>query len=469
MTKIGFALTLIFLISLGQGASASSLTEIYQDARENDPDLKIAKSTQQIAVAEKNFSRSALMPSANLEVLASSNTRDFGGLGATIGLDDSFNDTSLFATLRQPIVDLEARRNLKGASSALQAADWALMAAEQDLILRTISAYFDVLVADALLTSTRAEEDAVEEQLKEVERKFDAGIIAVTDVLEAQAIFDETTVRRLQVASSKENAFEALRALTSFSYAKLFPVSNDLPIDNPNPKNERDWIAIALDNNPVVKQAQSNLESAAFEASASRAKRYPKLFALAQYQHQDEVTEYLIDGTSLSETLYGLSVRWDLYSGGQTAAAIARSNSQLAVAQAQLEKTQLNVDKEVRTFYREVINAVKQVGAGQSATKSAATALTAIKAGYEAGSREILDLLLAQQRLNQAEYQLTSARQYYVTKMVLLKAATGALTEEDLRQVSAYTDANRAVWRDGDGSDERGKQMSDWRLNSLQN
>ena len=467
MKKTGFAMALALMAGLTQSVSASSLTEIYQDAQENDPELKIVKSTREMAVAEKNFSRSALMPRADLEVLASSNTRDFGGLGSTVGLDDSFNDTSLFATLRQPIIDLEARRALKGANSALQAADWALMAAEQDLILRTIDAYFNVLVADALLTSTRAEESAVSEQLKEVERKFDAGIIAVTDVLEAQAIFDETKVRRLQVASAKENAFEALRALTSFSYAKLFPVSDDLPIDNPNPKDEADWIAIAVDNNFLVKQARSNLEVAQFEAQASKAKRYPKLFALAQYQHQDEVTEYFIQGTSLTETLYGVSVRWDLYSGGQTAAEIARSVSQLAVAQAELEKTLLTTDRDVRTFYREVVNAVKQVEAGKSANKSAATALRAIKAGYDAGSREILDLLQAQQRLNQAQYQLTSARQHYVTKMVLLKAATGGLTEEDLRQVSAYTDTDRAVWRDNERDEPGGKRMSEWRLNSL--
>ena len=65
-------------------------------------------------------------------------------------------------------------------------------AAQQDLIIRVGQAYFDVLAAEDRLTSQDANRRAIARQLEQAKQRFEVGLIAITDVQESQAAYDQS-------------------------------------------------------------------------------------------------------------------------------------------------------------------------------------------------------------------------------------------------------------------------------------
>ena len=78
------------------------------------------------------------------------------------------------------------------------------------------------------------------------------------------------------------------------------------------------------------------------------------------------------------------------------------------------------------------------VAAQQQALKSAETLLASTKLGLEVGVRTNLDVLNAQQQVTQVQRDLALARYNTLLNGLRLKAATGVLTEDDLRATNAY-------------------------------
>ena len=69
-----------------------------------------------------------------------------------------------------------------------QGAEYELRQIEQELIVRVVRAYMNVLVAQDFLDTSNAAVTAVAQLL--VQQRFDVGLVAITDVLESQAAYD---------------------------------------------------------------------------------------------------------------------------------------------------------------------------------------------------------------------------------------------------------------------------------------
>ena len=93
-------------------------------------------------------------------------------------------------TLRQAIFDYGSWMNLRKANKTVAQAEIDYLAAEQDLIIRVANAYFNVLAAEDTLEAEQAARQAIEKQLDQAQKRFDVGLIAITDVQEAQAAYD---------------------------------------------------------------------------------------------------------------------------------------------------------------------------------------------------------------------------------------------------------------------------------------
>ena len=121
--------------------------------------------------------------------------------------------------------------------------------AQQDLILRTAEAYFNVLAARDTLEAAQAAHDAIGRQLEQSEKRFEVGLIAVTDVQDAKAAFDSATAALIQGKRNLANAGELLRELTGDAWDTLEKPGNDMPLAGPNPASPEDWVKLALDQN----------------------------------------------------------------------------------------------------------------------------------------------------------------------------------------------------------------------------
>ncbi|MDA8963117.1 TolC family outer membrane protein [Pseudomonadales bacterium] len=446
--SISKVLATTLLLCIAQIGSSETLLDVYRDALKHDPSFAKSLAEWDIAISDKKIAKGSLRPSVDASARMNQTSRDYDNQAAANGitLDDEFSEANWQISLIQPIVDLPKWHEYKRSKTTFKMAESAKATDRQELIVRTVEAYLKVLHAKNLLRAVEGEEASVKQQLIEVQKRFDAGIIALTDVLEAQAVHDATVIRRIQAESGKENAFENLRTLTSFSYQRIDDISVDLPMLSPQPANEELWIERAFAHNPAIEKARQNLVSIEQRYKAVHSKRLPTVNAVLQHLNQDGAADPAL-GSGYTETSIGLALNWNLYDGGKRSPMLKKAKAEIAVAQAELRKIELEIDSKTRNKLRSLNSDVGRVDAGRVAIESASTALRAVSAGYEAGNRGIIDLLQAQQRLYAAEYNFSEARHNYIRNLIHLKASVGQLTEDYLRQVNAYCVGSEAVWR----------------------
>jgi outer membrane protein len=111
--------------------------------------------------------------------------------------------------------------------------------------------------------------------------------------------------------------------------------------------------------------------------------------------------------------------------------------SQYQAAQDALDGRRREVDKNVRDAFRAVNQTIARVKALKTAIVSTQSALEATQAGYEVGTRTIVDVLNRQRDLYAAQRDYAVARYQHLVASLALKQAAGNITREDVQQVNA--------------------------------
>ena len=450
-------LAVIAALSFGQIAVAENMLDVYESAKENDAFLRASRAG--FAASEQAIpqARSALLPSLGAQASTSWTERQFPGssisndptsplFGREVP-DQNYNDHSWSAQLRQPILNMESWFNLSSAKASVNAAEYDLQATEQALILRTVQAYLNVLRAQDLLDSTTAEETAVKRQLEQVQQRFEVGLVAITDVLESQAVYDSAVVRRIQADGDHDIFFESLGTLTGITYDNLDRLSEKLPIVNPSPLDESAWVEQALRSNLNIRAAQEQLSAASSNYRARASGHLPTIDATITQVHSVTGVENFFGPDTTEQTVYGLQLNLPLYTGGLTRARTKEAGALRRQAQELLLNQQRTVTRDVRNLFQAVATDVVRVKARLKAITSSQSALEAVETGYEVGTRNIVDVLQAQQLLFRSQFDYADSRYNYVFDLLLLKDAAGSLVGADLEELNTFTDPNDQVTR----------------------
>ena len=438
------------------GVYAVDMLGVYQTAAEQDPIIGAAKAAYAAAQEQLPQARSALLPNVRGSVSTSKNVREFPGAvdtnpaSPTFGQSyqgQTYNDHGWNAQLRQPLVNVSSWFTVGSASASVKAAEYDLAAQEQDLIVRVVQAYLNILRAQDRLDTTNAEITAVKRQLEQVQQRFDVGLVAITDVLESQAAYDNAVVRGIQAEGDYAITFETLSTLTGQSYDALNRLSDALPIINPDPFDEETWVSAAMSTNHGINSASAQLTAARRDIRAKQAGHLPTVDATVT-QAQSVTGGQNFFGTDTTEqTIYGLQLTVPLYTGGLTRSRARQANATAERAQELLLSQQLNVTRDTRNLYKSVTTDVIRVRARLKAIRSAQSALEATQTGYEVGTRNIVDVLQAQQRLYSSQFDYADSRYNYLLNLMRLKQVAGTLDAEDLKELNSFMDPNDQVQR----------------------
>ncbi len=453
LRSLAATLTLLILAPI---ATAENLLEVYAAAKENDAFLRASRAGYAATEEVVPQARSALMPTLGANAATTWTEREFPGsrindptsplFGRELP-DQEFNDHGWNAQLRQPILDMESWYTLSSARASVRAAAFDLDATEQNLIVRVVQAYLNVLRAQDLLDSTQAEEDAVKRQLEQVQQRFDVGLVAITDVLESQAIYDSAVVRRIQADGDADIFFETLGTLTGINYEKIDRISEELPIINPSPQDEEAWVQAALESNLGILAAQEQLSAARRAVRARASGHLPTIDATVTQLRQVTGAPNFFGADTTEQTVYGLELSLPLYTGGFTRSRTKEAVALREQAQELLLDQQRTVTRDIRNLYQAVATDVVRVRARLKAITSTQSALEATETGYEVGTRNIVDVLQAQQALFRSQFDYADSRYNYVANLLFLKQVAGSLAEPDLEELNSYTDPNDQVLR----------------------
>jgi outer membrane protein len=437
-------LSALVAAALAAPVQAADLLTITRDALENNAELASARAEFGGVEAGRDVQRGDLLPQIGASADLTHNRQYESQVGEGGGLtaggpgagDDRYNSASLSLEASQALYDARNRREVEQAEGEIDRQTYRLAATEQQVLIDVAGAYFDILRAYEILEARRAQERAIGRQLEQAREQYEVGLIAVTEVEEAQATFDQSRAERIAAESDLQVSFEALERLTGQRYASIDSLQEELPIEPPTPASRDDWVQLAMENNPLVLAQQAGVEVSRSAVAVSRADRLPTLEAFANYQYSDSDSDGLEGQDSASQVGLGLSL--PLYTGGRTRAAIRQSTFRLETSQYDFEAQRRDAVQQVRSLFTQVSNDVSAVEARAQAIVSNQSALDATRAGYEVGTRNIVDVLNAEQNLYGAVADHASARYDYVINLLTLRQQAGTLDVAAIEEVNAW-------------------------------
>ncbi|WP_116475136.1 outer membrane channel protein TolC [Zobellella maritima] len=424
--------TLILLFATGT-AKAEDLLDVYRQATLNDPLVREAKANRDAAFEKINESRAPLLPQINLDA----------GTGYTkSNHDDRTTRTSanVGANLSQALYRRSSWVNLDITEKTAAQGEVSYKQTQQTLILRATQAYFDVLKAEDTLSFVQSNKEAVGRQLEQTRQRFEVGLSAMTDVHEAQAQYDQALADEIVAENQLNNSKEVLRELTGMNYASLQPLNTDT-FSPQKPENSADtWLEIALEQNLELHSQRILKDIANEQISLAKSGHQPTLDLNAGLNSTYTDTEQSGFGTSdgsINEGTVGLSFSLPLYTGGATSSQVKQAQHNYVAASERLERSFRSVQSQVYSSFNDVNGAIGSVRAFEQLVISAESALSATEAGYEVGTRTIVDVLNATRQLYDAKQKLSEARYNYILSQLQLKQAAGNLTEQDLLDINA--------------------------------
>jgi len=422
-------------LTLSSAAFSDDLASVYQQALLNDPVVLKAQAEFMVVQEDVSASRSALLPQINAtgnytvaqNEMSQSITRDTNtlGFGASLNMQIYHHDTWL---------------RLSTAKKSAHQSDLAYQIAKQDLIVRVTQAYFDLLSAKDDLDFAEAEKKAIARQLEQTKQRFSVGLTAITDVHEAQAQYDNAVTEQIRSENAIYNAEENLRVITNY-YPRNISVLNtkSFSTTTPVPNSADEWQKTAEAKSLDLIAAKIGIDLAKDAIKISRSGHYPTLDFGANYNSNDtesEINNVTTDNGALDSYSLGVTLNVPIYSGGAVTTAVRKAQNRFVSASQDLAFTHRDVVRTTRNAYNTVIASISGIKALEQSVLSAEKALEATEAGFEVGTRTIVDVLDSTRNLYNAKRNLSSTRYGYIQSILVLKRTGGTITEEDINAIN---------------------------------
>jgi len=459
---IAFALTSLAFLS--HPALSKDLLGVYEDALKSDPTIREAEANRRAARESRPQAWSQLLPQLDAfgeiarnksdgTTLQPNPNRNIPGAPSAFAVPQNatIDQTQYQIRLRQSVFSWANWQSLRRASSQVAQAEADYQAAEQDLILRVSQRYFDVLSAKDNVEAEQAAQEAISRQLDQANKRFEVGLIAITDVQEAKAARDSSTAAVIASKRNLSTAEELLREFTDAAYSELSRPNNTMPLLSPDPADAEQWVQLSMDQNLALVSSRLAADIARSNVGIARGGHIPTLDIVGAHGKIDEDTtiDGIRDDGSFGRTTndvstfskndsISLQITVPLFSGGLTQSQVRQSQYLWIAAKERMTRVSRETERAARDAYLGVISEISRVQALKQALESSQTALKATEAGYEVGTRTAVDVLQGRQTLVRAQTDFARSRYDYILNVIQLKLAAGNLDRETLREVNQW-------------------------------
>jgi len=440
-------------------AAQEGLMEIYQRALQNDPAIREAEARYLASAEVRPQARSQLLPSLSFGMSTSGSFSEdpnpptdpitgenAPGFGGTERESDS---SSWQINVNQTVFDWSQILSLKQADKRVAQAEAEYEAQRQQLLVRVAEAYFAVLAAKDSLEAQQVAREAFERQLEQAQRRFEVGLIAITDVQETQAGFDSAVAAEIEAQRVLATEQERLREIIGDYVTNLASPEEEIPLVSPDPRDPDEWVRVALRQNLALISARLAADIAQDDIAIQRASRLPTLSFSSGYRKSrtegEQITERFLEPdlrrTSLNESegyQWSLNLQVPLFTGGLNSSRIQQSVYQHRAQVQAAERVARETERMTRDAFLGVESSISRVRALRQAVESATTALRATEAGYEVGTRTSVEVQQSLEQLTRAQTDYARARYDYILNTLRLKQAAGTLTVADIEQIDSW-------------------------------
>jgi len=415
-------------------ANAEDLLSVYNQAKASDPTVLKSRALFNASREGIEQARAVLMPSlsGSASYNRSKNYRE------SVKTSES-GTTSYGIDFGIQLYNHTSWLRLDNAKKSAHRSDIAYQAVKQDLIVRVTKSYFDVLSAKDDLDFAIAEKTAIERQLEQTKQRYSVGLTAVTDVHEAQAQYDNALTSEIRAENSVFTAEEALRVITNVYPRDLNTLNTErFSTSRPVPDSANEWQQTAEAKNLDIISQKISVDIAKENINIATAGHYPtlKLGGSIGGTTSDDLFESPTTTSKSDSKSIGITLNVPIYSGGATSSGVREAQSNYVAASQDLQQTHRDVVRKTRNAYNTVIAAVSAIKALGQSVVSAESALKATEAGFEVGTRTIVDVLDSTRNLYNAKRNLSSTRYNYIQNILTLRRAAGTISEQDLININ---------------------------------
>jgi outer membrane protein len=462
------------LLALGLGclvsftASAEDLLTIFDQAVVNDPTVREAEFTRQATREARPQAWAAYLPQINgsynkgesegnrlttgAQIIPDPNTpgaRILQPFADNSSLSPEFSGWSV--ELRQTIFSWQGLVGLKQSGRIAAQADADYGVAQQDLALRVSTRYFDVLAAQDSVQAQQASLDAISRQLEQADKRFEVGLIAITDVQEARAARDTAAADLIAAKRLLATSQELLREITDMQYQVLATPRGTMPLAIPEPADPQKWVEASMEQNLALTSSRLGAEIARDNVRTAFGGHLPTVDLVVGKSHSEsaDVADFpagpgFAGGSaptgqdSDTDKSVSLQVQVPIWASGGTHSRVKQESYRWQAAKQRVERVSRETERTARDAYLGVMSEISRVQALQQALESSRTALKATEAGYDVGTRTAIDVLAARQALVQAYTNYSRSRYDYMLNVLRLKQSAGLLDRKALEDVNAW-------------------------------
>ena len=440
MKKLTHTIAGFFLCSVSANVSALDLSEAMELAQQNDTTFQAAYANYLATIEASSLSTSAVLPQIGFNAFYQQGRTENDRAGTVTKSDNNNDGYSL--NLDQVIFDKTIFDNLDEGDAIAAKAVADLESARQDTIVRVATAYFDVLTAIDTLETATAEKIAIGQQLEQSKERFNVGLSAITDVKEQQASYDISVADEIIAINDLSNRREALRVIINVYPDNLEIAKPKFPLAIPEPMDIDAWQKKSLQGNFALLATQYSVDAAQSAYDGSKGGHYPTLGLNASYgvvnSDARNFSGITLPENENTDAKVILSLNVPIYSGGFTSSTVRQKLSQLDQAKALQEQEKRKTVALARSAYLSLEADIAQVKARNQAVISTQTSLDATLAGYDAGTRTSVDVLLSQRLLYSSQRDYSVARHTYITDSLELKRVAGTLTITDVDEINKF-------------------------------
>ena len=441
MMKRTLVLTSLFLLS--PLSSALDLVEAYERAKNADPNWQANLYQYQADQLDVGVARGYLLPTVTVSGNVTRKHQDLNesnnsGAFAGSNLMSSTSTTKQAAiTARQPIFRVDAWQGYKQVKTSVQLSEVNLKLQRQQHLLNVSDAYFNVLRQQSLTATNAQEEKALLEQLNTMNAKLREGLVAKSDVSEANAQYQNARANRIATGVQLILAQEQLAQLIGPYQEKLAVLRDDFQYQKPIPNVLNEWVDLAQNQNLDIQQARLQLQYANDQRRVEQAAIYPQIDAVATYGYNAQSPKTMISSDGQFDQV-GVEMNWNVFTGGRTKTNIEKSKKIVQKSDAQLDAAVRKANTDVKKSYLQVETDQATLQARKAAMESSALVSKASKAQYDEGLKNMVDVLLAQRNAFSTKQEFVNAQYDYVMNVLKLKASVGQLNEDEIRQMNAW-------------------------------
>lgn len=423
---------------------ALDLLEAYQRAQQNDSNwqanlLQYQSDQLNLGIASGNLLPTVTLSGNVTRKNQSADNSSIEGLPAEFGeLQGSSTTTRQIAvTARQPLFRWDAWQGYKQVKTSVELSEANLRLQKQQHILQVAEAYFNVLRQQSLTTAYLQEEQALSEQLRMMNAKLREGLVARSDVSEANAQYQSAQANRISTQVQLVLAQEQLAQLIGPYQENLAVLREDFQFQKPVPSNIGSWTELAQNQNLEILQARLQKRYSEDAKRVEQAALYPQVEAVGTYGYLKQTPETVLSTNGDFDQI-GVEVNWNLFTGGRTQKSIRQAGVNVQRSEAQLDAAIRKANTDVKQSYLQVETDEAKLNARKAAMQSSDIVSQASRAQYQEGLKTMVDVLLAQRNAFSAKTDYLNAKYDYLLHVLQLQASVGQLTEKELAEMNAW-------------------------------